>query len=338
MQSLQQKQLEDKKIREILNGETDIKNSTEEERVARMEMLQYEQHQHLFGVMYTTIHKAASDNSISGIKYFLSLNKRKKIHIDEFDSHGLCAIHLAAERGHNDSISFLIKSGSDVNVGTKFENTPIMYACKENRVSTIRLLLELGANLKLVNNAGFSALHFAGQGNHPESIQEIINYYQELEIKRLQDIEDGVISVAQDTVADGSSSVLHSYGNQSIISSNESQSMVYGHSHGHGHSGLMDSSYTTELINLLNTRSKNGTTPLHMACMSNSYQAVSLLINQRGVVIDVFDGGHETPLHKAGRINSFQIYRALQSKGAVESIKNSLGETPKKLLHDDTNY
>jgi hypothetical protein len=59
------------------------------EKIARCKHLQYEEHQQLFRVMYSSIHKAAFDGDVSGIKYFLSaegrMQSKKVVHVDDFN-------------------------------------------------------------------------------------------------------------------------------------------------------------------------------------------------------------------------------------------------------------
>ena len=151
MQALQKKQLEEQKMRELLA--TDGTRSIEE-RVEHCRALQYEEHQGLFAISHSSIHKAAADGSIDGLKYFLHSHRKPKVRIDDFDKNGFCPIHSAAIKGSNHSIQFLIDQGCNPDTRTTYGDTALMHACKENKLETIKLLFNLGAQVTLSNKAG----------------------------------------------------------------------------------------------------------------------------------------------------------------------------------------
>ena len=151
MQALQKKQLEEQKMREMLATD---ETRTVEQRVEHCRYLQFEEHQGIFATSYSTIHNAAADGSIEGLKYFLSPAYRPKVHIDDFDKQGFCPIHSAAIKGANHSIRFIVEKGCDVDTRTTYGDTALMHACKENQLESIKLLYELGGRIQMSNKAG----------------------------------------------------------------------------------------------------------------------------------------------------------------------------------------
>jgi len=93
-----------------------MREPTIEERVEKLRDLEINKHAHLFATSHSTIHKAAMDNSLSGVLYFLEKKggKERKIRVDDFDKFAVCAIHYAAERGHVDVIKLLLERGNQV--------------------------------------------------------------------------------------------------------------------------------------------------------------------------------------------------------------------------------
>jgi len=85
-------------------------------------------------------------------------------------SNGLCPIHIAAERGHNDAVEELVRLGCNVDVKAVDGTTALMLAAKSGQLSTIRLLFCLGASLVSCDRAGVTAAHLAAQGDHGEVI------------------------------------------------------------------------------------------------------------------------------------------------------------------------
>lgn len=151
MQALAKKQLEEQKLRELLA--TDGTRSIEE-RVEHCRVLQYEEHKAIFATSYSTIHKAAGDGSIDGLKFFLDGKHKPKVHFEDFDKYGFCPLHSAAIAGANHSISFLIERGCSPDIRSTYGDTALMHACKETRLSTIRMLLRFGATVTAANKAG----------------------------------------------------------------------------------------------------------------------------------------------------------------------------------------
>lgn len=98
------------------------------------------------------------------------------------DGSGWCALHYAAEFGHNDVIDVLISGGSssqdsdesealtleplslfsiDLNARDTSGWTPLICAAANGHTITVERLLELGADLSLVTVGGRTALHWA---------------------------------------------------------------------------------------------------------------------------------------------------------------------------------
>lgn len=193
MQALQEKQAEDKRLREALEGPNRIIHLTIEDRIAHLKDLEYNKHAHIFACGYSSIHKAAADGSVAGIKWFLEKKggKEKKIKPDEYDKASICPIHYAAEHGQFDVVEVLLESGCKVDVKTGDGKTALMYACKGNQVKIIDLLLANGARIWEVNNSGMSAFHFAAQGDHKQSIINLVDLFNKLKVEASLEDEAG---------------------------------------------------------------------------------------------------------------------------------------------------
>ena len=320
MQALQKKQADAQALRELLSKNS---NRTVEERVDFCKHLQYEEHQPLFAVLYSSIHKAAADNSVSGLKHFLNSRTKPKVHIDDYDKNGLCAIHIAAERGCNDALQYLIEQGCSIDLRTTYGNTAIMYACKENKLETIQLLFELGAGLHLYNRAGLGAIHMSAQGDHIEALNLLLELVGEHHQRRKEMNLD-----------EESSSMVDSGGGMDMT---DSEHMEQGSSESYTTTTAQPAAGHPEASDLLMHASTNGTTPLHIACLYNAQRVAECLL-QHKVKIDCPDSSGETPMHLAGRKGFFRLYRLLQHYGGSEQVRNNFGETPSDLLKDDPAY
>lgn len=124
------------------------------ERVEHCRALQYEEHKDIFAISHSSIHKAAADGSIDGLKFFLSSSHRPRVRIDDFDKFGFCPMHTAAVKGSVHSIRFLVEQGCSPDVRSTYGDTALMHACKENQLEAISLLYSLGALINSSNKAG----------------------------------------------------------------------------------------------------------------------------------------------------------------------------------------
>jgi ankyrin repeat protein len=73
-----------------------------------------------------------------------------------------------------------------VNVINKFGRTTLSLACRngENLFSSVKLLVEGGADIEIADNDGKTAIDIARQNDHPEVVQ----YLERALEKRLKDI------------------------------------------------------------------------------------------------------------------------------------------------------
>lgn len=190
MQELQRRQKEQQVLNDLLNDKAGAYRRSLEGRIEHNKDLQYNQHKNLFATGYSTIHKAACDGSESGIVYFLEKKSKPRINADDYDKFGICPIHYAAERGYNDAVKLLVKRGCAVDVATMDGMTAFMYACKDNQLSTMRMLCDNKADLLAVNRAGMSSAHFAAQLDHVEVFELLIELNKEAKERALQEIAD----------------------------------------------------------------------------------------------------------------------------------------------------
>ncbi|XP_020146300.1 potassium channel KOR1 isoform X2 [Aegilops tauschii subsp. strangulata] len=67
------------------------------------------------------------------------------------DYDGRSPLHLAASKGYEDVVHFLIHEGTDINLTDKFGNTPLLEAVKQGHERVATLLFSKGAKLNLEN-------------------------------------------------------------------------------------------------------------------------------------------------------------------------------------------
>lgn len=77
-------------------------------------------------------------------------------------SKGSQAIHIAADRGLDNAVKYLLKHGAEINSQNTITGfTPLHYAVSKGHYSTITLLMQSGADPMIVSNRGMTALEMA---------------------------------------------------------------------------------------------------------------------------------------------------------------------------------
>ncbi|KAM8802237.1 ankyrin repeat domain-containing protein 16 isoform 2-T2 [Rhynchonycteris naso] len=104
------------------------------------------------------------------------LLEKQKACISAEDSLGAQAIHRAAVTGQNEAIQFLVSElGIDVDLRTTSTHlTALHYAAKEGHVSTVQMLISLGADIHSKDERNRSALHLACAGQHVACVQFLL--------------------------------------------------------------------------------------------------------------------------------------------------------------------
>ncbi len=189
MQQLQEKQRALEELHAALAGGIPV--PTIEERIDHYKDLEYNKHAQLFAVGHSSIHKAAMDGSIAGIKCFLEARggNSKKVKCDDYDKQGVCPIHYAAQNGWNDAIQYLVSCGCKIDVKTSDGRTALMYASKEAHLHTLRSLCALRAKIWEVNKAGLTPFHFAAQADMKEAIETLIECFYEQKMAIMEENE-----------------------------------------------------------------------------------------------------------------------------------------------------
>ncbi|PAA53926.1 hypothetical protein BOX15_Mlig012391g1, partial [Macrostomum lignano] len=98
-------------------------------------------------------------------------------------SSGLTPLHYAASWGHDAFAKLLLSRGATVDaVGEQFMATPLIYAARRDKHTTMRLLLEHGANPNHQDKQGYTALHWCLTFNHVDSLDVLLNCGRKLDV------------------------------------------------------------------------------------------------------------------------------------------------------------
>ena len=98
--------------------------------------------------------------------------------VDRVDEQGLGLVHEAVGVGSAGLVRLLAQFGADINLDTldrgDGQRAPLHLACDQGNLAVVEALLELGADMTILNWRGESGLHIAAFAKHPEVIAPLL--------------------------------------------------------------------------------------------------------------------------------------------------------------------
>ena len=104
----------------------------------------------------------------------LSMQLASSVDIDAVDGRGRTAVMAATHGNHPDVVKLLIEAGADIHTQDNMNDNPFLYAGAEGLLEILRLTIAAGANTKLVNRYGGSALIPACHHGYPDCVLELL--------------------------------------------------------------------------------------------------------------------------------------------------------------------
>jgi uncharacterized protein len=96
---------------------------------------------------------------------------------DDTDTFGGTALHKAAERGHCSTVKMLLDAGADINSLDMYEKTPLFWAVLANQPATVVLLLHRGADMNIRDMYGQTAEEIAGRYSTLSKIRDLLKQH-----------------------------------------------------------------------------------------------------------------------------------------------------------------
>jgi len=92
------------------------------------------------------------------------------------------ALHLEASNGHLQNVKDLLKNGAEVNAEARYDfkekYTPIILAAKEGHKDVVDHLIRSNANVEQEAEDGYNAILWATQQRHRDVVSSLIDYYK----------------------------------------------------------------------------------------------------------------------------------------------------------------
>lgn len=218
------------------------------------------------------------------------LEKKKPVSKTRQNKDGMTALHIAVAARNLDAVRLLIELGCSVDLVDTEQRTPLHYAAEHGYPEIVQYLLSKGARNSTRDNIGATPAHYAAQF----SVECLKIIFEESNINEVNDNENR--SCLMWAVCAGNVDVINY-----LIQRDDAPKRA--------------------------ARDKHGYTALHLAAMVGNEKVCKILTNQ-GWSFSERDAHENTALHLASGRGHTDVLRCLVSSGAQMNDEDEIGRTP----------
>ncbi|XP_072851515.2 fibronectin type 3 and ankyrin repeat domains protein 1 isoform X1 [Pogona vitticeps] len=242
------------------------------------------------------LHRAVSRDDIDEV---LKILRGRKVVVDTLNKLGFTALMVASQKGFARLAKILVEHGADVNVKNSSGKDSLMIACFAGHLDIAQYLRSQGASWQSRDLGGCTAMHWAIDGGHCDVIEWMI--------------QDGCEVDAKDAGLEWTPLIR-----------------------------LCALTGKTDVATLLidagadvNTKDKDGKTPLMVAALNNQEELVALLL-ERGADPDVKNEFGKGALEMARGLNRQSVASVIEDKKRKMSSMASLAPSASTQLSEAT--
>lgn len=314
----------------------------------------------------TPLHAASDYNNLEAIMYLCT---NSNIDINARDVDGWTPLYYAAHSKSIEAYNLLIMLGADSTIADNNNVLPetvltrtieeennelrdidieLFKAIEADDYKTIRSLINRGANINAKDGYGLSALHLAIKNNSIDSLNTLIaNRNINLESKLPEGYFTHLGDNSNDAVYIGKATpliyaIFKSNGSSKIVNAlirkgadvnavDEEGWSTFLYAAAFGNSSILRS-IVSKNKNLVNSKTKDNVTPLHMAVVYDNIDNIKYLVRNLKVDINAQDNDGWTALYYAAANNKRDAYNLLLRLGADKNIANNDGLKPADVL------
>lgn len=245
-----------------------------------------------------------------------SLRETYQVAIDCTNEHGQTALHIAAEKGYEEVVSYLIEQRADQQIGQLYNNRlPIHLAVCSGHLGCYRLLHN--PPYARADSAGNTMVHLAAMSNNGTLLSEIVS-----------SVPFRNCFTAQNSCGDTPLHCAVDYGAGETVTlilerANILEPRIVHFANGVGRTALMVAcergfehlvQQLVEAGSSLKEADSNGDTPLALACRRGSVPCVRYLSRCDGIELGARNGKGETPLLIAATWGNVKLFRFLMEE------------------------
>jgi serine/threonine-protein phosphatase 6 regulatory ankyrin repeat subunit B len=241
---------------------------------------------------------------------------------------GDTALHMAAWGGQEQATACLLGQGAQSTHREADGSTPFMLACKQGHLGVVRLLAQSFGKqeLEATDETGFSALHYAAESGHGETVTFLLGQGT-LANSKDEEGATPLMLACQKGHLNVLKVLLQHVGLQALQETDNQGWTALHHAALWGHEEAV-----TFLLGKgaqANSRDENDTTPFMISCQDGHMGVARLLLQHVGAqVAQEADDRGWTPLHSASRWGHEETVTFLLGQGAQANSKDENGATP----------
>lgn len=269
---------------------------------------------------------AIEENSLKKVRALIG-----SANINGQDFFGYSPLHYAVEHGNIDIVALLIQSKALLNqVTTQGGDTPLLLATEKGHMPIVSLLLAAGADVEIVNQRGYNALHLAIQHKNKHLVQSLLQAGASC-----NSCTAAGYSPLVEAIQVGSFTIV-----ALLLKQKEILDVQDKDGFGALHWAIIENKANLLKMILLsskfnvNAAAKNGLTPLHLLAMYRTKHPkkhpllLKYLLSQPLLEINAKDSTGSTPLHYASDRNQFKVvYKLLEIPTVDLNSQNNAGQT-----------
>ena len=267
----------------------------------------------------TPLMLATISGNIEVVKYLTS----KKVNIDDKDLLGDTVIFHAISSGNLELVKMFIEKAVNLNATNAQGETPLSYAVTTGNSELVKIILEKGINVDVKNQRGETPLSIAALNGDLNLVSLLLKNGANLDIKNNQG-NNAIVSAIGSGSLETTKFLLKNGAKIDVKNSSENPTLNYPLTSGNLEmvKFLVDNKYLS-----IDSKTQQGSTPIHMAAMSGNLELVKYL-QKKGASLESKNNLGDTPLMEAVSSGNLEMVKFFLDKHVTLDVKNSIGNTP----------
>ena len=242
---------------------------------------------------------------------------------------GPTLLHLAAAKGHTQTVLLLLKQGADNSVVADAGGAPLHQAAGCGHVSTVKAMLKAGCPVDVVGSNGGSVLHAAAEGGNAEVIRAVVSAGCDINAVD-NDGETPLHWAAEKGKTEAALELIRHGANRAIVAGTGGIPLhqAAGYSHVSTVKAMLKAGCPVDVV------TSNGASVLHAAAEGGNAEVIRAVVSAGCDINAVYNDG-VTPLHVAAESGKTEAALELIRHGANRAIVAGTGGIP---LHQAAGY